>query len=117
MNLKRFRGEEPFTFKAIFEVPPTVELGKYKGIAADEQVCTITEEDVKTEIDAIRERFAKTEKREEGALVMNGDLVKMKVRRVDDVSRQSARRSNSRNTRSSWAGARTNRPLTSISSA
>lgn len=77
--------EEPFTFKAVFEVPPTIELGKYKGLAADEQVCTLTEENILAEIDAIRERFAKTEKREEGALVINGDLVKMNVRRIDDV--------------------------------
>jgi trigger factor len=77
--------EAPFTFKAIFEVPPTIELGRYKGIAVEEQVVTINDENVKTEIDAIRERFAKTEKRDESATIINGDLVKMKVRRIDDV--------------------------------
>ena len=77
--------ESPFTFKAIFEVPPTVELGKYKGLAVDEQVVTVSDENVKTEIDAMRERFAKTEKRDASATVINGDLVKMKVRRIDDV--------------------------------
>lgn len=84
-EFEKISREEPFTFKAVFEVPPTIELGKYTGIAVDEQVCELTPENQQAEIDAIRERFAKTEKRDEGALVINGDLVKMSVRRIDDV--------------------------------
>jgi trigger factor len=77
--------DKSFSFKATFEIPPTVELGKYKGLGADEQVCTITDESVQGEIDAIRERFAKIEKKADDALVQNGDLTKIKVRRIDDV--------------------------------
>ncbi len=82
----RISRQEPFSFKATFEVPPTVELGKYKGLSADEQVCEIVDDDVQSEITAMRERMAKIEKKEDGALVQNGDMVKIKVKRVDDVA-------------------------------
>ncbi len=81
----RISRQEPFSFKATFEVPPTVELGKYKGLSADEQVCEIVDQDVEAEITAMRERMAKIDKKEEAAQVQNGDLVKIKVKRVDDV--------------------------------
>ncbi|OHD70114.1 MAG: trigger factor [Spirochaetes bacterium RBG_16_49_21] len=77
--------DKPFTFKAIFEISPTVELGRYKGIAAEEAVCTITDADVEAEIDAVRERYAKINKKDDGAAVQNGDLVRLKVKRIDDV--------------------------------
>ena len=77
--------DQVFSFKAIFEIPPTVELGKYKGLGADEQVCVITDDNVQAEIDAIRERFAKIDKKADDAMVQNGDLTKIKVRRIDDV--------------------------------
>jgi trigger factor len=77
--------EQPFTFKAIFEVSPTVELGKYTGISADEPACVITDENVTAEIDSVRERFAKIDKKSDEAIIRNGDLVKLKVKRVDDV--------------------------------
>jgi trigger factor len=77
--------DQPFTFKATFEISPTVNLGNYKGIAAEEPSCSITEENVKTEIDSIRERYAKIEKKADTDIIQNGDYVKLKVRRIDDV--------------------------------
>jgi len=77
--------DRAFTFKATFEIPPTIELGKYKGLGADEQVCAITDDNVQAEIDAMRERFSKVDKKADDAQVQNGDLVKIKVRRIDDV--------------------------------
>ena len=77
---------EPFSFKAIFEVPPTTELGKYRGIAVEELPCALTDEDLESEMDAIRERLAKVSKKEaDSALVQNGDLARIKVKRIDDV--------------------------------
>ncbi len=84
-EFERISRQEPFSFKATFEVPPTVELGKYKGLAADEQACEIVDGDVEAEITAMRERLAKVDKKEEGAAVLNGDLVKIKVKRVDNI--------------------------------
>ncbi len=84
-EFERIAREEPFSFKAVFEVPPTMELGTYKGLSAEEQVCGIVDSDVEAEITAMRERLAKIDKKEEGAQVQNGDLVNIKVKRVDDV--------------------------------
>src|SRR4030042_2740232 len=77
--------DEPFTFKAVFEVPPAVKLGKYKGIAAEEQACVVSDEDLSSEIDSIRERFAQIDKRGDDEVIIDGDLVKIKVKRIDDV--------------------------------
>lgn len=77
--------DEPFSFTATFETPPTIELGRYKGIAADEQVCEIDETTVESEINAIRERFAKIDRKDEDGVVENGDMVNLKVKRIDDV--------------------------------
>jgi trigger factor len=76
---------QPFSFKAIFEVSPTIELGNYTNIPADEPACSITDENVQTEVDSVRERFAKIDKKEDSASIQNGDYVKLKVRRIDDV--------------------------------
>ncbi len=46
--------EEAFKFKAFFEVMPTVELGNYTGIKAEEPSVSVTEADVDNEINAIR---------------------------------------------------------------
>lgn len=81
----RISRDEPFSFKATFETPPTIQLGKYKGISADEQVCTIDDKSVDAEINAIRERFAKIDKKADDAVVENGDMVNLKVKRIDDV--------------------------------
>ncbi len=78
--------DKPFSFKATFEVSPTIELGEYANIQAEEPACSITDENVQAEIDSIRERFAKIEKKEDAAAIHNGDYVKLKVRRIDDVN-------------------------------
>ena len=48
-------------------------------------MCTVNDDNVQAEIDAIRERFAKIDKKGDGALIQNGDLAKIKVKRIDDV--------------------------------
>jgi trigger factor len=75
-----------FTFKATFDVQPTVELGNYKGIAVDERQGSITELDVMEEIDGLRERHAVISKKADGLPVEKGDLAKLKVKRIDNVS-------------------------------
>ncbi len=80
---RQVKRGEPFSFSVHFEVPPTVVLGKYRDIAAEERSVTIKESDVADEITAIRERDAKISKKESGS-VQNGDYVKIKVKRLDD---------------------------------
>lgn len=77
------RGEV-FSFSAVIEVYPTVELGKYKDVSADEKVCTVTDKDIDNEVDSIRERFADIEKKAEDGVVENGNLAKIKVKRLDE---------------------------------
>jgi trigger factor len=79
---KAARGSA-FNFKAIFEVPPTVELGKYKDIHVEEQSCEINDNDVKDEIDSIREKHAETIIKEKGAIAKKGDMVRIRLRRLD----------------------------------
>ncbi len=76
----------PFTFKAVMDVPPTVELGDYIGVKAEKMVCNITDEDIENEIDNMRERYAEIKPIDnEDAVVENDKLVKFKLRRIDNV--------------------------------
>ncbi len=83
-NYEHISRDEPFRFKATFEVYPTVELGKYKQVSASEKSCKVTDADVEREIDAISERYSTVEGKEDG-VVENGDLVNFKMKRVDNI--------------------------------
>jgi trigger factor len=64
---------------------PEVELGPYKGLSVEERDCKIAEEDIKGEIEALRERNAAVSKKEDDGRVEKGDLVKFKIKRIDNV--------------------------------
>ncbi len=77
---------ESFKYKAFLELMPTIELGEYKGLKAEEAVCEITDTDLKNEIDIIRERTASTELLTDSETkVENGNLVKFMLKRIDNV--------------------------------
>jgi len=77
------RGK-PFTYKAFFDVLPTVELSEYKNLNVEEAVCNITEDDLSDEMETIREKFAVYNPKEDG-VCENGDSVKFLIKRIDDV--------------------------------
>lgn len=82
------KRDEPFKFTARIEVMPTVVLGEYKGISADEKTCSVTDQDVLNEIDTVREKTAVIDKVEnEDAVVEKGNLIKFKLKRIDDVEK------------------------------
>jgi trigger factor len=83
-NYDHISRDEPFRFKATFEIYPTVELGKYKHLAATEKSCQITDADVEKEIDSISERYSTVEGKEDSA-VENGDMVNFKMKRIDNI--------------------------------
>ncbi len=83
-DYSKISREEPFRFKATFEIYPTVELGKYKQISASEKSCEVTDADVDREIDTLSERYSTVEGKEDGT-VENGDLVSFKMKRIDNV--------------------------------
>ncbi len=78
---------KPLTFKASFDIPPSVEIGKYKGYSVDEPVCNLTDKDVENEITALRERHASISKKEEGKPAEDGDYVKTLVKRIDNIDK------------------------------
>ena len=74
-----------FTFVAVFDIPPTIELGNYKGIAVEERSCTISDLDVMEEIENIREQHATVSTKEAGQSITKGDIAKIKIKRVDNL--------------------------------
>ncbi|MGL4368588.1 MAG: trigger factor, partial [Spirochaetota bacterium] len=76
------RGQN-FTFKAAFDIPPTMELGNYKGLSVEERSCNVSDLDVMEEIESLREQHATVAKKEDGQPVAKGDIVKLKIKRTD----------------------------------
>ncbi|MCL2155238.1 MAG: trigger factor [Leptospirales bacterium] len=78
--------DEPFKYKAVFEVMPTVELGQYTKLDTEEETCKITDNDVKKEIDVVREKYADINVLENiDTQVKNGNLARIKVKRIDNI--------------------------------
>ena len=83
--------EEPFKYKATFEVMPAIELGEYTSVDSEEKVCKISKDDVVSEIDTVRERFAKMDVIDDpDAVVSKGNLVRFNLKRIDNVSKEEA---------------------------
>ena len=70
--------EKPFVFKAIVPLAPQVEIGPYTGLEVERNNYILTDEDVDTQIERMRERAADFPKVERP--VQQGDLV------IGDVS-------------------------------
>ena len=73
-----FNEGQPLKFRAVFEVLPEFELGKYKGLDIEMPTMEVSEEDVNKALEETRERaaaFAPVE----GRAVENGDFVQLKL--------------------------------------
>jgi trigger factor len=73
-----FNEGQPLKFRAVFEVLPEFELGKYKGLDIEMPAMEVTDEDVNKALEETRERtaaFAPVE----GRTVENGDFVQLKL--------------------------------------
>ena len=73
-----FNEGQPLKFRAVFEVLPEFELGKYKGLDIEMPAMDVTEEDVNKALEETRERaaaFAPVE----GRAVENGDFAQLKL--------------------------------------
>jgi trigger factor len=69
-----FENDKPITFKADFEILPTLALENYKGLKAEEEAVVVTEEDIEGTLKHLREQAAEflvVENRP----VENGDFV------------------------------------------
>ncbi len=91
-TIKNVEKGEVFSYLATFEVPPTVELGDYKGIKVDEKVCELTDADTDKEINALREQHATYNKKDEDAVVENGNMANINLKRADESETNAAGR-------------------------
>lgn len=83
--------DEPFKYKATFEVMPTIEIGQYIAVESEEKVCSVSDDDVLSEIETIREKFADIKKIENtDTPVANSQLARFRLKRIDDVSKEEA---------------------------
>ncbi len=70
----KFEEGKPLTYRAHFEVYPTFELKEYKGLAVDEEVPAVSEQDVDQALERLREQAATFEVVEDRP-AEEGDLV------------------------------------------
>ncbi|HEX8764939.1 MAG TPA: trigger factor [Candidatus Acidoferrum sp.] len=73
-----FNEGQPVKFRAVFEVMPEFEVGRYKGLELEMPTMDITEEDVAKALEEMRERaaaFAPVE----GRTIQDGDFAQVKL--------------------------------------
>jgi len=78
-----FNEGQPLKFRAVFEVLPEFDLGKYKGLDIEMPAMEVADADVNKALEETRERaaaFAPVE----GRAVENGDFVQLKLAGVPD---------------------------------
>lgn len=80
-----FERGKPFTYSVKFEVSPSVELSNYKGVEVKQRSCEISNKDIDREIEALQFRNAKIAKKPDGQAIENGDQVKIKMKRIDNI--------------------------------
>ncbi len=79
-----FHSGEPLKFKAEFEVAPTFDLGDYTGIPVTYAEPVVTDADVNTRIDGLRERKAEYVNEEPRALA-DGDYAMISLESISGV--------------------------------
>jgi len=79
-----FHAGEPLRFKAEFEVAPTFELGEYRGVTVTYNEPEVTDADVDTRIEQIRDQKAQYVNEEPRALV-DGDYAVVSLESLEGV--------------------------------
>lgn len=69
--------DKPFTFTATVEIKPKVENIKYEGIELHKEEATVTEEEVDSRIQEVRDMNAQLEVADENHPLANGDFVQI----------------------------------------
>ena len=87
---------EPFTYSAIVEVKPDIEVKDYLGIELEKRKIEITDDMVEKELDKIREMYGEIVPISEDRPIKNGDYVKLsyqaiyKGRPLENVKKEDA---------------------------
>jgi trigger factor len=74
VEIVQLEKEQPFIFKAKVPLPPKIELGEYKGIEVERPEVTVTDEDIDSELEYLRQNHASIEPIEDRP-VQSGDIV------------------------------------------
>ena len=86
IDIVKLEKGEAFVFSALVTVRPEVTLGEYKGITAEKDVNTVTDEEIDAEIKKMQENAASISNLTEGTIEM-GDKVDLDFEGfVDDVA-------------------------------
>ena len=80
-----FHAGEPITFKAEFEVAPTIELGEYRGVAVPYAEPEVTDADIAERVEAVREQKAEYVNEEPRALA-DGDYAVVSLESISGVA-------------------------------
>jgi len=83
-DFEQISENEPFDYKAIVELYPTVTLKEFKKIKVKEKQVKVAEEDVTAEVDRMRDERAQLEDKSESEAVQKGDQVVVKYRLLLD---------------------------------
>jgi len=81
-------AEKPFIFKAVVPLSPEVELGEYKGLTVERRKFQVTDENVETQLQKMRERSADYPKVERA--IQMGDLVVADLSALTDLRPEAA---------------------------
>ncbi|MCU0822631.1 MAG: trigger factor, partial [Spirochaetes bacterium] len=84
-ELDKIERGKPLSFKVRFDIAPTVEIGKYKGLDVNETDSKIEDADIENEIQVLRERHASISKKEEDKPAEKGDFVRVQIKRIDNI--------------------------------
>ena len=85
-GLDKIERGKPLTFTVKFDIAPSIEIGKYKGLEVDESDSRIEDADIDNEIQVLREREASISKKEEDKPAEKGDFVRAQVKRIDNIN-------------------------------
>lgn len=83
-EVPEFSLEKDFSFSVTYDVFPTVTVGSYKGIEIEEPVVEITDEDIKTELETLRERNSFVIDKAEGSPAAANDVVTINYEEVNE---------------------------------
>ena len=67
--------DKDFQFSVVYDVLPEVKIGKWKGLDVEYPYTEISDDDIKRELELIRERNAVVMDRDDGAAAQKGDVV------------------------------------------
>jgi len=74
IKVEKLKKEKPLKFVATVLVEPEVSINKYKGIKVKKKIARVGEKEVKSQIEALRNQFAKLEE-DKDAIVKNGSFI------------------------------------------